>query len=251
MSKRKSPAGLESTMLDAIARVDALTAQLLADGEQPAAAPVEWTEAVGLMLQEAVTVPDEYPRCALVIALCELGRLWCEWVNTPIEDAPKMFAGWPPHEWFGQFDVVKKLVKSPVAKRPEPVAELVRQKVAPAQIARIWGLVLENGEADLPSINREIAQPGSVITESFVPSFVRDRLRIAEQLQRDVAALLATLVTTPEERGEQPEFIPPHESIEQLIEQGVSYKQIAAMHGVPVDEVKARHEAMQSATAGA
>ena len=250
MSKRKSPAGLESTLLSAIDHLDALTVEAHSQDEQPAFAPAHWVEAVEAVLQEAITIPVEYTRCALVMACCELGRIWANWVNTPIEDSPKAFGGWPPHEWFNQFDKIKKLVKSPATDRPEPVAELVKQKVAPAQIARIWGLMLPSGEADTASILKEIANPGSVITDSFVPQFVRDRLRIAEQLQRDTADLLATL-DAPRDSGQPPAPQPCPESIELLIEQKVPFKQIAAMHGVSVDDVKMIADSMQASPAGA
>ena len=250
MSKRKSPAGLESTLLSAIDHLDALTVEAHSQDEQPAFAPAHWVEAVEAVLQEAITIPVEYTRCALVMACCELGQLWAAWVNTPPEESSRAFAGWPPHEWFNQFDKIKKLVKSPATDRPEPVAELVRQKVAPAQIARIWGLVLPSGEADTKAILKEINEPGSVITDTFVPQYIRDRLRIAEQLQRDTADLLATL-DAPRESEQPPEQLPCPESIEMLIEQKVPYKQIAAMHGVSMDEVKAIAEAMQASPAGA
>lgn len=250
MSKRKTPACLESTLLSAIANLEALTIEAHSQEEQPPFAPQPWIEAVEAVLQEAVTIPVEYTRCALVMACCELGQLWAAWVNTPPEESSRAFAGWPPHEWFNQFDKIKKLVKSPATDRPEPVAELVRQKVAPAQIARIWGLVLPSGEADTKAILKEINEPGSVITDTFVPQYIRDRLRIAEQLQRDTADLLATL-DAPRESEQPPEQLPCPESIEMLIEQKVPYKQIAAMHGVSMDEVKAIAEAMQASPAGA
>lgn len=113
----------------------------------------------------------------------------------------------------------------PQAVRPlESVAELDRQKVTHAQIARIYGWTDARGNPDTRKVEEELAKPGTHVTADFVPPHQRRR---EEEAARKESALRRL-----RESGRRKVEIltePCPEPLEDLVAQGVSLEQIARM----------------------
>lgn len=113
----------------------------------------------------------------------------------------------------------KERDRRPPAPLPS-VAELDKQKVGIAQIATIWKLTDAQGHPDISAVARELALPGSVITEQY-RAWVED-----QRMGRPPAASQVDRVSAPAPRPEVCKAMP---SVEDLIRQRVSRAQIIEM----------------------
>jgi len=126
-----------------------------------------------------------------------------------------------------------KLVAADTAGPPplEPITELERQKVGDAQICAIYGFGTL-AKPDMRKLAEERKAPGTHTGKDFVSpgqqEFAARERKVAEHTAL-IRRLQAEKLTPPV----APEGIP------ELVEQGVSASQIAAMHGKTVDEVYA------------
>jgi len=116
----------------------------------------------------------------------------------------------------------------------EPVALLRKQGVSDNQIARhIYGHndvgpFLQGNRVRADLIDREANEPGSVLGKDWVHPLEAGRRRDQQELQQRRIARTRALAKT---HGDAPE------SIEELLQQGVSVQQISAMKGVSKNEV--------------
>lgn len=120
-------------------------------------------------------------------------------------------------------------------RRPEPVAELIRQKVGYEQIARFIygdgqkGPFLQDGRIRVDLILKEAEKPGSVIPEDWIhPDEIR---REAEELKA-LNGRLNALQSRDEKRTEDPA------TVEELLRQGAFPEQVARVKGVSLEEVR-------------
>lgn len=90
-------------------------------------------------------------------------------------------------------DMAKRTRESPEKRHLEPIAELHRQNVPHEQIARIWGLVREDGSGKAYLVQQELNSPGSVITPDFVHPDDALRLREAQESRRRYLELSSQL----------------------------------------------------------
>lgn len=118
---------------------------------------------------------------------------------------------------------------------PEPIDQLLqRDKVPLQQIAKIYGFTTPDGQADLAKLNEEVAKPGT----HFDPVTWEhpSRRRIAEEVARRWEQRTGTVSP----RGKLHEVLPQVavESIENLLRQGVDFKQIARMKRISLADVE-------------
>lgn len=121
-------------------------------------------------------------------------------------------------------EVVEDFRAAAVPRRPaqlEPIAELTAQKVGDNQICRMYGWVESNGQPQLWKLREERAKPGTHVTADFVAPQERSR-READEKQAE------TIRRIREQRAQKLENLTREapESIEDLLLQGVSVKQI-------------------------
>ena len=113
----------------------------------------------------------------------------------------------------------------------ETIAQLTEQKVTDAQICKIYGWEDSSGRPQMYKLREERAEPGKHTASWVDPNTLRRLEQLAAQ-GRKLDELRA--------RGEAKRkrlTEPPPETIPQLIQAGVSAKQIAEMHHITVDEV--------------
>ena len=115
----------------------------------------------------------------------------------------------------------------------EPIAELERQKVGDAQICAIYGWGILN-RPNMKKLAEERAKPGTHTGEGFVSPVHQEWVDREKRLQDHVENIRRL-----REAKVAPAALPAPESLPELLEQGISGKQIAAMLGKTVDEVNA------------
>jgi hypothetical protein len=214
-------------------------------------------------------------------------RYWCEWLcelrralvrfaesqaAVPGEDVWRRIAGFTPgisgdarrdalvprvlelqtKAACGQWDAeaveaAVSLLEAAVDLEPEPSAqvesieELDRQRVPDHQICLIYGFVDDRGRPELWKLGQERARPGTWTGGDWTPPLVaRHRQWVADQRQA-IAQLACQLRSKLPRRPQAPE------SVEQLLREGVSAAQVAAMTGRPVEEVLSEAERLQLA----
>lgn len=120
-------------------------------------------------------------------------------------------------------------------RRPEPVAELIRQKVGYEQIARFIygdgekGPFLHDGRIRVDLILQEAEKPGSVVPADWIhPDQIR---REAEDLKA-LNSRLNALQSRDEKRSEDPS------TVEELLRQGAFPEQVARVKGISVIDVR-------------
>jgi len=114
--------------------------------------------------------------------------------------------------------------------RHASVAELIDQKVSPAQICRIWKLLKPDGTPDMQKFYEEKEKPG---THTAVNPYEARAAAEREALRRKVEVARQRLR---ERRAEKQ--APPPDSLEALVGQGVSAKQLAKMFHKPVEWIQ-------------
>ena len=119
----------------------------------------------------------------------------------------------------------------------EPISVLRQQQVPDWQIAMIYGLVPRH-HIDRPNlyahlIQKELDNPGSVIGPDWTDPRDRDEAETIEKTDRRHNALMDKKRASA--KTAEPEVCP--ETIEELLQQGVSVEQIAKMKDVPMTEV--------------
>lgn len=117
----------------------------------------------------------------------------------------------------------------------ESIADLTRQNVSDRQICLIYGWVDATGQPEIWRLREERAKPGAHTGEGFEPPLRKRRLE-REQRQREIVAGIRQQQARKLERLSSK----PAESLEKLVADGVSAKQIAKMLGCDVDDVYRR-----------
>lgn len=176
-----------------------------------------------------------------------LGRVWAEYEEQVSQQEPM------PRSTF--WEAVERLAETRRGQKPweakplESVAMLHAQGVTHRQIALMYsysptgqdrnrvGPFWRNGVPQDHLVEKELQNPGSVIPADFVhPADLAARQSEALRRQRRLQRIETLATTAPVNK--------PPESIEELLRQGVSVRQIAKMHGVSVavvlEEAKAR-----------
>jgi hypothetical protein len=118
-------------------------------------------------------------------------------------------------------------VQRPVFKPLESIALLRHQQVPDRLIAKIYGLIGENGEPQSHLVQQEIDQPGSVIGPDT--GWVDSRVREWEAQQRESDKYADGLVEKHQAAKAAAEPVKCPESITDLFEQKVGVKQAAKM----------------------
>ncbi len=114
----------------------------------------------------------------------------------------------------------------------EPILRLINDKVSPSQICRMYEWMETDGSPQLWKLDEEIAKPGTWTGKNFVhPLDRKDKQREAREQeifdrnrQRRDQKLAAAEITDPT-------------SIDELVAQGISARQIAKNKRIPVEEV--------------
>lgn len=114
----------------------------------------------------------------------------------------------------------------------ESVKTLTEQKVSPAQIARIYGWVDARGAPETWKVQEEISNPGTHVNADYMPPREKQRLE-EEARQEDVVRKLRDRIARKQALASQVAA----ETLEQLVGQGISLKQIATMKRLTVAEV--------------
>lgn len=122
--------------------------------------------------------------------------------------------------------------RAPEKKRIEPIAELKAQDVPVRQIAKIYDWFDRHGEPDVQKVYEELENPGT----HYDPATHRTshERKYDRQLAADWEARSSRRAVSGDERGPKSGRIPDpaRESIQDLLEQQVSVKQIAIMKRV-------------------
>lgn len=136
------------------------------------------------------------------------------------------------------YAAVLSATKPPVYRKPEPIQALVAQHVPYAQIAKIYGWRDAAGAPDLHKVQEEITAPGTHYkpAEWVHPAQRRHEAEIAERWSVRTERLGAGRRDNSAARPERREA---PESVEQLIRQGVSSRQIAKMKRISEEDVRA------------
>lgn len=210
-----------------------------ADDEAPVVPTVELERVINATIRtcEAGDVPAE---CRdLVQAVDAMGVEWRDYENGKrMRDQRPMPAFW---ESLRSVWRARAGTSRPKPRRPEPVRELVAQKVSYQQIAqRIYGwfnseldrfegpLLDDFGNPDIDLIHKESTSPGSVIPADWIhPS---ESVRVRDQIAAAESALEAT------ERHEEARTEDPA-TIEELLRQGAFPQQVARAKNVSLEEV--------------
>lgn len=180
------------------------------------------------------TIPGDCRQLAELVDA--FGRRWREWQDEVDRQGGR--ATVPPSEecwksWEAVVDCYQGVVEPP-RPRLESIATLRSQKVPDRQICEIYGWIDGRGQAESWKIEEELAEPGKH-TKDHVDPITRRRLEAAEKeraLTERVKALRKTKLARM--TAECPE------SLSDLIRQGVSLQQIAAMLRITEDQVLAR-----------
>lgn len=116
----------------------------------------------------------------------------------------------------------------------EPIELLANvQKVPHRQIALIYGWFLPNGVPDEQKVREELAQPGRHVGPDFIPPEERKRReRLANAVDQR-----RRLLDRREHQEVSAKFKPAPESVEELLRQNVTIRQIAEMKGISQEEV--------------
>jgi len=115
----------------------------------------------------------------------------------------------------------------------EPIEELLAQKVTVQQIARIYEWYDDDGNPDVAKVREEIRKPGTHTGENWEDPKERRKREREQRLKTQLAQL--------EERLQEKKHSGPvaKESIEQLIDEGVSATQICKMKHLDLSDLEA------------
>jgi len=183
-----------------------------------------------------------------VLALDEFAqafRVWSEQAGIDFDSVKPIGSD----EMWSTWTQVNATLKPRPRKLPERFADLDRSQVPLRQQALIYNFRLPNGEPDLTKLKEEKDSPGKHYNPETwkSPSDERREREVADAWGRRDHYYFAGVFAgylEPEsddaQRGTQQRIAP--ESIDHLLDIGVSYDQIARMKGVTVAEVK-RHAA--------
>ncbi|WP_321377067.1 hypothetical protein [Trichococcus shcherbakoviae] len=137
--------------------------------------------------------------------------------------------------------VVDRLRRSREVARPKPqhvlesIEELTSQKVSDRQICIIYGWIDGKGQPELRRLQEERKNPGTHTGKDFVHPLERKRIEEEERRRQIVEN-----VRQAQQRKLQRKKVEPKESLEQLVADNVSVKQIAVILGCSTDEVSRR-----------
>lgn len=135
-----------------------------------------------------------------------------------------------------EFAVARQRAEQPLLETLEPVSVLLQQGVTHAQIGQhIYGrrgvgpFLQPNGDVDVPLVEREAREPGSVIPPNWVPPWhleaeARRRQSLSERLQ------LFSGMEVPQQYDDPC-------TVEEMLQQGAFVQQVERAKGVSRDEV--------------
>lgn len=171
-------------------------------------------------------IPGNCRRLAGRVA--EMDDPWQQW-RTACAANPLRAPAQPGESFWRAIELLPGLVAevyAPKIVRHASVAELVAQKVTPVQICRIWKLLRPDGSPDFEKLEEEKAMPG---THTAVNPLAARATAEAEALRTRVATAREKLAAKQAAKRQAPP-----DSLEAIVAQGVSVKQIARMFHKPV-----------------
>lgn len=213
------------------------------DWESDPNAPAMITQAIEEAILAACEICEQGDIPAKCRQLCTVAvpRLRFEWDD--YADGNRRTDGTPTARFWAAFKDVIEARKGAVPfveKRPEPVAELLAQKVSYEQIARhIYGhngkgpFLRNDGSIDIAAIKAEGAKPGSVIEDSWMHPLEVERKR---KWEAEVDGRLTAL--TAREENEPRKHVDPR-TIEDFLREGARPDVIARVKMVEIGEVLA------------
>lgn len=152
---------------------------------------------------------------------------------------------------WGPWNDVLRLLEPRRRRRPSPIRSLEAEKVSHRQIAKEYGWYLPDGTPDERKVIEEITEPGKHYDEAryIHPNDEAHDARIQQAWEQRCEGLGKESEFGRKSRGVESfkptrEWRKPPETIEQLLKQGVPLNQIARMHRVDLDEVKAEAAAI-------
>lgn len=185
----------------------------------------------------AFTKQDEFVESAreLVLAIDDFEEALEAWLEKATRDPANTSPSGSAEMWSAWERVYLLHSRSYGFPLPEPIDQLInRDKVPLTQIAKIYGFLTPDGQADLAKLNEEIAKPG---THYDPANWVHpSRRKIAEEVK---TRWLKRRKYAPA-RGKIQSVVPQIavESIETLLRQGVDFKQIARMKRISIADVE-------------
>lgn len=148
--------------------------------------------------------------------------------DTTMLPGPELWACWQ------NLSAASQEARLPRLKHIETIAELVEQRVPPAQVCKIYGFVDDAGNPDLQKLREEREKPGKHTgpgTGWVAP--------VNRELQAQIDRMLVEEETLNRRRAAKVEAAttPAPESIESLVAAGVSVKQIATLKRMTPEQV--------------
>lgn len=184
---------------------------------------------------EAVSTMDVADDAKLaVLAIDEFETILEDWATkcdlTPEDADPK-----GTHDLWVAWRTIGESLAVVNHKKPEPIQQLVVEKVSDRQIALMYGWKTEAGEPDVEKVREEKKEPGKHLNlDTWVhPSEAKRKAEISEKWDKRTD-YLATKNVSSQVKKDAPE------SLDDLIRQRVGSEQIARMKGVTLDEVRRR-----------
>lgn len=144
----------------------------------------------------------------------------------------------PPNAFWAALEAISShllAVTTPAMKPLEPIKDLVAQGVSPTQIAKIYGFKDVRGNWSEAMVREELAKPGTHTGEGWVDP--RLQRKIDRQTARAEAVGRAREVVARKIARREAQ---PKESLQELIEQGVSLDQIVKIFRTTPDDILAQ-----------
>lgn len=176
-------------------------------------------------------IPGECRRLADQVAAMDAP--WQKW-RQQCDESPLNAPAQPGQQFWRCVELLETLLSEaiePKVTRHASVAELIEQKVSPAQICRIWKLLKPDGTPDMEKFYEEKEKPGR---HTAVNPYEAQAAAERDALRRKVEAARQRL-----RARRAKEQTPPPDSLEALVGQGVSARQLARMFHQPVEWIQA------------
>lgn len=197
------------------------------------------TEAVETAVDDAIDLWAHGPLpgdCRVLAGYFDrLAERWSEWraiaaINPDANPVPKQ-SFWKVLEMIAE----EREAKQPQGRKTlESVATLTAQKVPDRQICKIYGWLDAKGNAELWKLEEERLKPGTHVNADYVAPHERARLAAEEARRTSIER-----IREQQERKVKNLTEPAPESLEDLVRQGLTSKQIARMRKTTVKQVEA------------
>lgn len=169
---------------------------------------------------------------SLVLAADALAEELLAWAAA-VEVDPQAVNPAGNQELWVAYEAIMEALVEPPRRLPEPINELTDQGVSLEQIAKIYGFFDEHGRPSARMVLEEKEKPGTHYNSStWVEPARRRRQSEIDERWKDRKPVTYEALTGQRERPVAPE------TIEELLAQGVSAKQIAKMKNLTESQVK-------------